>query len=160
MALSQLFWDVLMPWNLKSTYFPLKMIHFLSLNIWYVIYAVFWIKYWNLKLPHHSILFFFPICTVSQLFWNRVCICIYIYKERESRQIRQKYIQIKSQTLLCKPTQDFLAIFQCLVNPLNLTEIVWSQALFRVNRKKWVCVCKHCSCHGNKHLRGSYLWLK
>ncbi len=32
MALSQLFWDVLMPWNLKSTYFSLKMIHFLSLK--------------------------------------------------------------------------------------------------------------------------------
>ncbi len=74
MALSQLFWDVLMPWNLKSTYFSLKMIHFLSLNIWYVIYVVFWIKYWNLKLPHHCILFLFTICTVSQLFWNRVCI--------------------------------------------------------------------------------------
>ncbi len=73
MALSQLFWDVLMPWNLKSTYFSLKMIHFLSLNIWYVIYVVFWIKYWNLKLPHHCILFLFTICTVSQLFWNRVC---------------------------------------------------------------------------------------
>ncbi len=67
------FWDVLMPWNLKSTYFSLKMIHFLSLNIWYVIYVVFWIKYWNLKLPHHCILFLFTICTVSQLFWNRVC---------------------------------------------------------------------------------------
>ncbi len=75
MALSQLFWDVLMPWNLKSTYFSLKMIHFLSLNIWYVIYVVFWIKYWNLKLPHHCILFLFTICTVSQLFWNRVCTC-------------------------------------------------------------------------------------
>ncbi len=49
MALTQLFWDVLMPWNLKSTYFSLKMIHFLSLNIWYVNYVVFWIKYWNLK---------------------------------------------------------------------------------------------------------------
>ncbi len=73
MALSQLFWDVLMPWNLKSTYFSLKMIHFLSLNILYVIYVVFWIKYWNLKLPHHCILFLFTICTVSQLFWNRVC---------------------------------------------------------------------------------------
>ncbi len=48
------------------------MIHFLSLNIWYVIYVVFWIKYWNLKLPHHCILFLFTICTVSQLFWNRV----------------------------------------------------------------------------------------
>ncbi len=70
MALSQLFWDVLMPWNLKSTYFSFKMIHFLSLNIWYV---VFWIKYWNLKLPHHCILFLFTIYTVSQLFWNRVC---------------------------------------------------------------------------------------
>ncbi len=79
MALSQLFWDVLMPWHLKSTYFSLKMIHFLSLNIWYVIYVVFWIKYWNLKLPHHCILFLFTICTVSQLFWNRVCIYIYIY---------------------------------------------------------------------------------
>ncbi len=44
MALSQLFWDVLMPWNLKSTYFSLKMINFFSLNIWYVIYVVFWIK--------------------------------------------------------------------------------------------------------------------
>ncbi len=77
MALSQLFWDVLMPWNLKSTYFPLKMIHFLSLNIWYVIYVVFWIKYWNLKLPHHCILFLFTICTVSQLFWNRVCIIFF-----------------------------------------------------------------------------------
>ncbi len=76
MALSQLFWDVLMPWNLKSTYFSLKIIHFLSLNIWYVIYVVFWIKYWNLKLPHHCILFLFTICTVSQLFWNRVCTCI------------------------------------------------------------------------------------
>ncbi len=76
MALSQLFWDVLMPWNLKSTYFSLKMIHFLSLNIWYVIHVVFWIKYWNLKLPHHCILFLFTICTVSQLFWNRVCIYI------------------------------------------------------------------------------------
>ncbi len=69
------FWDVLMPWNLKSTYFPLKMIHFLSLNIWYVIYVVFWIKYWHLKLPHHCILFLFTICTVSQLFWNQVCTC-------------------------------------------------------------------------------------
>ncbi len=78
MALSQLFWDVLMPWNLKSTYFSLKIIHFLSLNIWYVIYVVFWIKYWNLKLPHHCILFLFTICTVSQLFWNRVCI-LFIY---------------------------------------------------------------------------------
>ncbi len=40
-----------------STYFSLKIIHFLSLNIWYVIYVVFWIKYWNLKLPHamHSV---------------------------------------------------------------------------------------------------------
>ncbi len=28
MALSQLFWDVLMPWNLKSTYFSLKIINF------------------------------------------------------------------------------------------------------------------------------------
>ncbi len=79
MALSQLFWDVLMPWNLKSTYFSLKMIHFLSLNIWYVIYVVFWIKYWNLKLPHHCILFLFTICTVSQLFWNRVCIYTHTY---------------------------------------------------------------------------------
>ncbi len=70
------FWDVLMPWNLKSTYFSLKIIHFLSLNILYVIYVVFWIKYWNLKLPHHCILFLFTICTVSQLFWNRVCIYI------------------------------------------------------------------------------------
>ncbi len=78
MALSQLFWDVLMSWNLKSTYFSLKMIHFLSLNIWYVIYVVFWIKYWNLKLPHHCILFLFTICTVSQLFWNQVCIYIYV----------------------------------------------------------------------------------
>ncbi len=68
MALSQLFWDVLMPWNLKSTYFSLKIRHFLSLNIWYIIYVVFWIKYWNLKLPHHCILFLFKICTVSQLF--------------------------------------------------------------------------------------------
>ncbi len=58
--------------KLKSTYFSLKIIHFLSLNIWYVIYVVFWIKYWNLKLPH-CILFLFTICTVSQLFWNRVC---------------------------------------------------------------------------------------
>ncbi len=78
MALSQLFWDVLMPWNLKSTYFSLKMIHFLSLN---VIYVVFWIKYWNLKLPHHCILFLLTICTVSQLFWNRVCtfllVCVF-----------------------------------------------------------------------------------
>ncbi len=64
-----------MPWNLKSTYFSLKIIHFLSLNIWYVIYVVFWIKYWNLKLPHHCILFLFTICSVSQLFWNRVCRC-------------------------------------------------------------------------------------
>ncbi len=74
MALSQLFWDVLMPWNLKSTYFSLKIINCLSLNIWYVIYVVFWIKYWNLKLPHHCILFLVTICTVSQLFGNRVCI--------------------------------------------------------------------------------------
>ncbi len=72
MALSQLFWDVLMPWNLKSTYFSLKIIHFLSLNIWYVIYVVFWIQYWNLKLPHHCILFLFTICTVFQLFGMRV----------------------------------------------------------------------------------------
>ncbi len=79
MALSQLFWDVLMPWNLKSTYFSLKIIHFLSLNIWYVIYVVFWIKYWNLKLPHHCILFLFTICTVSQLFWNRVCISLHLF---------------------------------------------------------------------------------
>ncbi len=82
MALSQLFWDVLMPWNLKSTYFSLKMIHFLSLNIWYVIYVVFWIKYWNLKLPHHCILFLFTICTVSQLFWNRVC--MFKWKRKEA----------------------------------------------------------------------------
>ncbi len=79
MALSQLFWDVLMPWNLKSTYFSLKIIHFLSLNIWYVIYVLFWIKYWNLKLPHHCILFLFTICTVSQLFWNRVCISPWVH---------------------------------------------------------------------------------
>ncbi len=79
MALSQLLWDVLMPWNLKSTYFSLKMIHFLSLNIWYVIYVVFWIKYWNLKRPHHCILFLFTICTVSQLFWNRVCISVTVF---------------------------------------------------------------------------------
>ncbi len=72
------FFRCLMPWNLKSNYFSLKMIHFLSLNIWYVIYVVFWIKYWNLKLPHHCILFWFTICTVSQLFWNRVCICQYL----------------------------------------------------------------------------------
>ncbi len=95
MALSQLFWDVLMPWNLKSTYFSLKMIHFLSLNIWYVIYVVFWIKYWNLKLPHHCILFLFTICTVSQLFWNRVCIYIYIYMSwfvwRKGHRRRGKY---------------------------------------------------------------------
>ncbi len=26
-----------------------------------------------MKLPHHCILFLFTICTVSQLFWNRVC---------------------------------------------------------------------------------------
>ncbi len=83
MALSQLFWDVLMPWNLKSTYFSLKMIHFLSLNIWYVIYVVFWIKYWNLKLPHHCILFLFTISTVSQLFWNRVC-TYYVFFSQES----------------------------------------------------------------------------
>ncbi len=61
------FWDVLMPWNLKSTYFSLKRIHFLSLNIWYAIYVVFWIKYWNLKLPH-CILFLFTI--VVELDWS------------------------------------------------------------------------------------------
>ncbi len=37
------------------------MIHFLSFNIWYVIYVVFWIKYWNLKLPHH-----YTFCFYSQ----------------------------------------------------------------------------------------------
>ncbi len=93
MALSQLFWDVFMPWNLKSTYFSLKMIHFRSLNIWYVIYVVFWIKYWNLKLPHHCILFLFTICTVSQLFWNRVC--------------RQKTYSFGTISKLCKWWQNF-----------------------------------------------------
>ncbi len=95
MALSQLFWNVLMPWNLKSTYFSLKIIHFLSLNIWYVIYVVFWIKYWNLKLPHHCILFLFTICTVSQLFWNRVC----NYSFKYMKYVNVKYMGIEPMTL-------------------------------------------------------------
>ncbi len=116
MALSQLFWDVLMPWNLKSTYLSLKMIHFLSLNIWYVIYVVFWIKYWNLKLPHHCILFLFTICTVSQIFGTlfpssspgcaRVCMCAARSKTnkkstlwaaaRPNDQIHTKYVKTAS----------------------------------------------------------------
>ncbi len=75
MALSQLFWDVLMPWNLKPTYFSLKMIHFLSLNIWYVICCILnKILKFETSTSLHSV--FIQICTVSQLFWNRVCIYV------------------------------------------------------------------------------------
>ncbi len=100
MALSQLFWDVLMPWNLKSTYFSLKIIHFLRLNIWYIIYVVFWIKYWNLKLPHHCILFLFTICTVSQLFWNGVC-RVSLDSHRESHHVENIPVFLCLRNTLC-----------------------------------------------------------
>ena len=71
--LSQLFWDLLTPWNFQSTYFSFKMIHFLGLNFWSVTYILFWMEYWHLPSPHHCIQFLFTICLVSQLFWNPVC---------------------------------------------------------------------------------------
>jgi len=51
-----------------------------------------------------------------------------------------------------RPTWDFLVIFQCLVNLINLTIHESSSTLF----PGWRCwignVCKYCKCHGNKHL--------
>lgn len=45
MAFSQLFLDILLPSNWKWGIFFLKMMHFLSLNIWYVFYDVLRIQY-------------------------------------------------------------------------------------------------------------------
>ena len=45
MALSQLFRDVLLSSNLKLPYLFLKIVHFISLNMWYVSYFLLWIKY-------------------------------------------------------------------------------------------------------------------
>ncbi len=46
----------------------------LTFNIWYVIYILLWIKYKFMRFVNYCIPFLFTICTVSQLFWNRVCI--------------------------------------------------------------------------------------
>ncbi len=51
---------------------------YLTFNIWYVIYILLWIKYKFMRFVNCCIPFLFTICTVSQLFWNRVCIYIYI----------------------------------------------------------------------------------
>ncbi len=133
MALSQLFWDVLMPWNLKSTYFSLKMMHFLSLNIWYVIYVVFWIKYWNLKLPHHCILFLFTICTVSQLFWNRVCRC-FLYVARVFSVFL--VLWVVSSVLLCR-CYGVLCVFLVLLS----AGVFWVFLVLYVVSCVCVCVC-------------------
>lgn len=45
-----------------------------------------------------------------------------MFKKKNGLQTPKIYKK-KMQTLLCKPTWDFLVIFQCLVNLLDLTEI-------------------------------------
>ncbi len=65
-----------MPFNLKSTYFSLKTIHFLSFkhlicHLCCILNKI--LKFLNFHII--CILFLFTICTVSQLFWNRVCTC-------------------------------------------------------------------------------------
>ncbi len=52
---------------------------FLTFNIWYVIYILLWIKYKFMRFVNYCIPFLFTICTVSQLFWNRVCIFVIIF---------------------------------------------------------------------------------
>ncbi len=49
----------------------------LTFNIWYVIYILLWIKYKFMRFVNYCIPFLFTICTVSQLFWNWVCIKIH-----------------------------------------------------------------------------------
>ncbi len=49
----------------------------LTFNIWYVIYILLWIKYKFMRFVNSCIPFYSPICTVSQLFWNRVCILLF-----------------------------------------------------------------------------------
>ena len=44
-APSQLFWDMLQPSNSKLPYFVLKIVQFLSLNIWYVLNGRLWMTY-------------------------------------------------------------------------------------------------------------------
>ena len=70
---SQHFWDVLLPSNSKCLSFFLKMVHFLNLNIWYVFYVLFWMKYGFMRFANHCILFLFTFYKVSQLFWNWAC---------------------------------------------------------------------------------------
>ena len=48
-----IFWDVLLPSNSKLPYFFLKSVQFLSLNIWYVFYVLFWIKYGFMRFANH-----------------------------------------------------------------------------------------------------------
>ena len=51
-----------------------KMVQFLNLNILYVFYVLFWIKYGFMRFANHCILFLFTFYKASQLFWNWACI--------------------------------------------------------------------------------------
>ena len=46
------------------------MVHFLNLNISYIIYDLFWMKYEFIRFANHCILFLFTFYKVSQLFWK------------------------------------------------------------------------------------------
>ncbi len=52
-----------LPWHFKMSHFQ----HLI------VIYILLWIKYKFMRFVNYCIPFLFTICTVSQLFWNRVC---------------------------------------------------------------------------------------
>ncbi len=146
------------------------MIHFLSLNIWYVIYVVFWIKYWNLKLPHHCILFLFTICTVSQLFWNRVCSveccsdCVYILREgrvpprhNQLNSINHKIKKTMYSTVLSASLLSSRAIGNFLFPTYDvmITSTLHSFLLkIRVNSGLWMLMLSL----NKKHLSGMFMW--
>ncbi len=70
---SQLFWDLYQASNLKLAHFVHKIVKFLSLNIFYVIYVLLWIKYWLMWFEILLVFILFKFKKTSQHFQKSGC---------------------------------------------------------------------------------------
>lgn len=72
-TLFQLFWEVLLPTNLKLANNFLLMIKCLTFNILDVVYGLLWINHGLMRFSNHCIFLLFMFYISSQLLWNLGC---------------------------------------------------------------------------------------
>lgn len=134
LPLSQLFWDPLLASNFKLVNIFHKIVKCLSLNIYYVLYILLWIKYLVNDSYSSNLFCFYLTFTASQLFWTWSCTKM---KTLQSFCVVAAYLIIL--VTFCTSTwSKYTLCVYIFCSPSYLTMTTWSTwRSFLMNWKVW-----------------------